>query len=313
MIELRDLEIFYWIVKLGGFRRAAERLNTTQPAVSARISQIEEGYRCRLLERDRRRPLGLTAKGLELYAYAERMLQLRDEMLGAFVDPAALSGVVRLGVAETLVHTWLSALVHRLNAMHPRVTLDISVDISPVLRDALARGEIDVALMLGPVGLPKINTLPLCAYELGWVAAPGLEIGPKPLDLAALARWPILTYTRQTQPYQQIARLFRNPALPAPRLFGNASLASIVRLARDGIGIGAIPPLVVADELGDGRLRLLETSVPLPRLHFTANYIEAPGNILAATIARLARSVASEASGGFDKPGRSMTIRNQDL
>ncbi len=41
LIDLRSLEIFYWIVQLGGFQRAAVKLNTTQPAVSSHIATLE--------------------------------------------------------------------------------------------------------------------------------------------------------------------------------------------------------------------------------------------------------------------------------
>jgi DNA-binding transcriptional LysR family regulator len=44
MVDLRSLEVFFWVVKLGGFGRAAERLHMTQPAVSGRISQIEAHF-----------------------------------------------------------------------------------------------------------------------------------------------------------------------------------------------------------------------------------------------------------------------------
>ncbi len=51
MVDLRSLEVFFWVVKLGGFGRAAERLHMTQPAVSSRISQIETRFNMRLLDR----------------------------------------------------------------------------------------------------------------------------------------------------------------------------------------------------------------------------------------------------------------------
>ena len=54
MIDLRTLEVFYWVVKLGGFGRAAEKLHTTQPAGSGRIAQREQSFSIRLLDRSQR-------------------------------------------------------------------------------------------------------------------------------------------------------------------------------------------------------------------------------------------------------------------
>jgi DNA-binding transcriptional LysR family regulator len=57
-VDLRSLEVFFWVVKLGGFGRAAERLRMTQPAVSGRISQIEARFGVRLLDRVDAHPAG---------------------------------------------------------------------------------------------------------------------------------------------------------------------------------------------------------------------------------------------------------------
>ena len=54
MIDFRSLETFLWVANLRSFRGAAERLHTTQPAVSMRIAQLENDLGVRLLERDRR-------------------------------------------------------------------------------------------------------------------------------------------------------------------------------------------------------------------------------------------------------------------
>lgn len=293
MVEFRDLEVLYWIVKLGGFRKAATRLNTTQPAISNRIAQIERQYGISLFERGRRKPVTLTARGLTFFKHAEHMLRLHETLLVSLKEAEALTGTVRLGVSETLVHTWLSELVRDLLQTHPGVGLDISVDISATLQDGLNRGELDLAFMLDGLAPAKAVTMSLCDYPLEWVAAPTLPLDDGLLELRHLAAWPILTYSSRTQPYQQISALFKDPTLGPVRLFGNGSLASIVRLATDGIGIGAIPPVTIRDELASGRLRILNTTVKLPTLRFAASYLDGPGARLAAMVANQAREMAA--------------------
>ena len=296
MIDLRSLEVFYWVVQLGGFRRAAGKLNTTQPAVSSRIAGLEAALGGPLLDRNRRRKLSVTPRGVALLGYAERLLALHGEMRAAMGSAGNLRGTVRLGVSETIVHTWLSALVRRLHEVHPQVAVDIAVDISINLRAALLAGDIDAAFLLGPVASPRARCLPLCDYPLAWIARPGLLPGPRPLALEDLARWPILTYARGTAPHAELAALFSRPGLPPPRIFSNSSLASIVRMALDGIGIGVIAPAAIGRELASGALEVVQAEPALQPLSFQACWADAPGSGLAAAVTRLAQEVAGAAA-----------------
>src|SRR6185503_15184837 len=69
MIDFRTIETFLWVANLRSFRGAAEKLNTTQPAVSMRIAQLEDLLGVRRLERDRR-VVAPTPKGQEMVGYA---------------------------------------------------------------------------------------------------------------------------------------------------------------------------------------------------------------------------------------------------
>ena len=113
MRDLRSLETVIWVVRLGGFRAAAARLNTTQSAVSARVAQLERELGIRIFQRGAR--VTLTAEGSALLRYAEQMVDLREEMLRAIADPAAMRGLLRIGISETLAHTLLPRLVHAWN------------------------------------------------------------------------------------------------------------------------------------------------------------------------------------------------------
>ena len=102
MPDLRNLETFVWVARLGGFRLAAEKLNTTQPAISARVATLEQEFGVRLFERKQRRA-ALTAKGLELLGYAEQMLQLRTDMVRSVGAAASLIASSRaMGTTCTL-------------------------------------------------------------------------------------------------------------------------------------------------------------------------------------------------------------------
>lgn len=293
MIDLRTLETFYVVAQVGGFHRAAEKLHTTQPAVSARIMQLEHALKARLFDRDNRGS-HLTPKGRELMVYAERMMDLRTEMLVAMGGQSALGGTVQLGVSETIVHTWLADLLKRLNRDYPSVTVEINVDTSANLAAGLENGSIDVALLMGPVTAAKAQNLPLCTYPVHWVARADLDLGPGPVTLEMLAALPILTFSRSTRPYWQLAEMFQKERLKNVRFFPNTSISSIVRMTLDGLGIAAIPREAVAEHIAEGRLRVIETGQEMPILNFTASYFNQPDRPLNAVLAEFARQMAAE-------------------
>jgi DNA-binding transcriptional LysR family regulator len=173
MADFKAIETFMWVVTLGSFRGAAQKLNTTQPAISQRIAQLEREVGVRLLQRDRRMVLP-TPSGRQMMVYAEKLIGLRSEMLAVVGDRSAMRGVLRLGVAETIVHTWLSQLIKSVNHAYPNLSIEIEVDITSNLRTRLLAQEIELAFLLGPLTGPTVSNRPLCDYPVGFLASPAL-------------------------------------------------------------------------------------------------------------------------------------------
>ncbi|MBV9078348.1 MAG: substrate-binding domain-containing protein, partial [Methylobacteriaceae bacterium] len=205
----------------------------------------------------------------------------------------AMSGVVRLGVSETIVHTWLSRYIERVHAAFPKVTLDIEVDVSPNLRDALVEHGIDLAFLLGPVSDPRVVNHDLCRYPLAFVAGPGIDLGPEPVGFERLDGVPIITYPKTTRPYLALRELLAGAGL-SPRIYSNSSLSTIVRMTLDGIGVSVIPPVVVEDELARGDLRVIRSAATLPELVYTCCLAAAPDRSPVEALARLACEVARD-------------------
>ncbi|WP_454690404.1 LysR substrate-binding domain-containing protein [Achromobacter aloeverae] len=296
MIDLRNLETFFWVSSLGSFRAASEKLNTTQPAISQRIASLESALGVQLFERDAR-GVKLTAKGQEMLSHTERMLQMRRDMLEAASEQNVMTGTVRIGVAETIVQTWLPALVEQISASYPGLVLEIDVDTTHVLRMHLLARQIDVAFLMGPVLEARVENLPLCTYPLAWVASPKLDLGPEP-TLERIGRFPVITYPANSTPYRVVRDILTRGGVATPRMYGSASLSMVVRMTLDCIGSSVITPVFLDKELASGELRLLDVQADsLPALSFTATWIQGPDSHVARTIAHLAQSVAAQAGG----------------
>ncbi len=299
MLDFRSIETFLWVVKLGSFRGAAQRLNTTQPAISQRIAQLERELGVKLLNRDHR-VASPTPSGRQMMVYAEKLIGLRSEMMAEIGDRSAMRGVLRLGVAETIVHTWLTRLVKSVNDVYPNLSLEIEVDITPNLSARLLAQEIELAFVVGPLSASGVQSRVLCDYPIGFLASPALRLGNGPVARHDLARFPIITFPRKTQPYEAVRAVFDRPDLPPIRLHASASLATVIHMAIEGLGIAVIPSAIVENEIADGRLQLLDTDINMAPLTFNACWLSSPGIAAVERVADLAHQIA-QASPSVDE------------
>ena len=295
MVDFKSIETFLWVVTLGSFRGAAQRLNTTQPAISQRIAQLEREMGVKLLNRDHR-VASPTTSGRQLMVYAEKLIGLRSEMMAEVGDRSAMRGVMRLGVAETIVHTWLSRLIKSVNTAYPNLSLEIEVDITPNLSARLLAQEIELAFVLGPLSVSSVRNRALCDYPIGFLASPSLGLGNGPLTVHDLAKFPIITFPRKTQPYEIVRSLFNRPDLPPIRLHASASLATVIHMAIEGLGIAVIPTAIVENELADGRLQLLSTDLKISPLTFSASWLASPDTVAVELVADLAGKIAQSST-----------------
>ena len=295
MVDFKSIETFLWVVTLGSFRGAAQRLNTTQPAISQRIAQLEREMGVKLLNRDHR-VASPTTSGRQLMVYAEKLIGLRSEMMAEVGDRSAMRGVMRLGVAETIVHTWLSRLIKSVNTAYPNLSLEIEVDITPNLSARLLAQEIELAFVLGPLSISSVRNRPLCDYPIGFLASPSLGLGNGPLTVHDLAKFTIITFPRKTQPYEIVRSLFNRPELPPIRLHASASLATVIHMAIEGLGIAVIPTAIVENELADGRLQLLSTDLKISPLTFSASWLASPDTVAVELVAGLAGTIAQSSA-----------------
>ena len=119
-MDLSELQVFLTVAREGSFSRAAERLYRTQPAVSLAIRKLEDSLGQPLFVRGAR-PVRMTDAGTLLRDYAERLLNLRDEVKKGLLELQGLKrGELSLGVNESSIHALLPALANSAK-LHPGV------------------------------------------------------------------------------------------------------------------------------------------------------------------------------------------------
>lgn len=145
-MELRQLRYFREVVRLGNFRRAADRLNITQPALSKSIRALETELGVQLVERG--------VHGIAPTEYGSILLDCADSV-SMNVDRAeqeilSLSGrgggTVRVGGMTTLMRWLLPAAIERMLDAEPAAQIVTSISLLDDIVAQLEKGEIDIGL-----------------------------------------------------------------------------------------------------------------------------------------------------------------------
>lgn len=295
-MKLRQIETFFWVVKLGSFSAAAERLHATQSTISMRIQELEKGFGVELFDRSQR-SARLTPKGRELVEYAERLLELAAQMEQRLCAPESIAGYVRLGVAEVVSVTWLPKLIEVLYHTYPRIRLEIEEGLTLDLMDRLHNGALDLALVPGRKPVPDVVAHSLGSVEFAWMASPSLNLGGRSLGPSDLARWPIISLKRDSYHYAFIEDWFRCDHARSHYVGTCKSTAVAGSLTAAGISVSFLPVRCFSEELRHGKLEVLCTHPALPPVEFIAALSIDEFHPLAHRIAELAMEVSD-----FDKP-----------
>ena len=128
-MNIKQIEAFVHVARSGGLSAAARKLNTTQPAISMRVKELERSLGAPLLDRSQRR-VRLTPRGREFLDSAEHILSITEDARHRFGGNQPMTGRIRLGVTETVALTWLPELVSRINAEFPEIVVELDVDLT---------------------------------------------------------------------------------------------------------------------------------------------------------------------------------------
>lgn len=290
MFSLRSLEVFYWTAHLRSFSRAAHKLHTTQPTISQRIGGMEGLIGEPLFDRAAK-PIALTAAGRILFAHAEVLLRQVAAMENDLKLSHRFEGTVRLGVSETIVQTWLAPFLKQVARRFPKLDIDITVDITSSMLNALKDGELDMAFMLGPSLLEGFTSLKLKDYALRFFALPGL-VADNVLSFDSKTSIPIITYPRNTYPYSYLREIVIRKTGRAPRIFANSSISTIEKMAIDGLGVALIAEGTLSSA-SLSRLQVVDSNIELTALSFYAYFQSGVRGDIFEQLAGIASEIAS--------------------
>jgi DNA-binding transcriptional LysR family regulator len=283
-MNLRFVEAYHWAVTLKSITRAAEKLYLTQSALSARILALEDELGVLLLDR-RDKQFRLTAAGVRFARHAERLLNLQRDIraeLGGAPNDSALT--LRVGVIESVLHSWLIDWVQALREAQPGLQLALTVETTPVLMDQMRRGAVDLILAALPADGDGVSNRALAPMPLSFVGKTGTgATARKRLGLEQLcAQHELLTFQRGSQPHVALVDLCRRSGITAPRVHTISSISAMVELVEQGFGVATLPQAAVARFSKQRPLSVLRCDTALTPLPIHLSWRDDPGSQLMA-------------------------------
>lgn len=236
MFDPAQLRTFRTVAQTLSFTRAAERLGVRQSTVSGQIRKLEAAVGRPLFTRDTHR-VELTEDGEAMVGFARTILEANERAANWFAGSGP-RGRLRFGASEDFVLTRLPEVLEGFRRDHPRVDLELTVELSGTLHELLEAGRLDLILAKRSADRPGGQLV--WQDRLVWIGSERLRLDPgRPLPLILFPP-PGITRARALEVLEQHGRTWRIACT-------SGSLNGLVAAARAGLGVmahtqGMIPP-----------------------------------------------------------------------
>jgi len=172
-MKIDDIDAFVAVIRNASLSQAAESLGLTQSAITRRVQSLEESLGVELLDRNTK-PLKPTAAGRRVFEQCLRVLREVDGLRELVASDTPPSGVLRLGVPQSIGEVVLLEALRRLAGEYPELRAQVSSGWGGHLLARLENAELDAAVVLFPpskVFPDDLGATPLGRVELCVVAA----------------------------------------------------------------------------------------------------------------------------------------------
>jgi DNA-binding transcriptional LysR family regulator len=287
---IEEIRAFVSIAQLGGFTRAGDRLHRSQPAISRRISLIEQELGAPLLERVRG-GVTLTEAGRAFLPFAETVLSAVEDgrqAVRATIDETA--GAVSLALVGTLADSNIVEVLRQFARRSKSVELDLRTATSQEVSDLVRRGEVTLGLRYHPDERGELVSRVVGVEPMRVICSPEHPLVGKRVVKRHLAgeKWVGFPAARGRESFGRILeRLLAPIGVEDVKITLIDSLTAQKRLVEAGFGIALVPESSVRDELKLGTLRELDipamrASIPVALIHRKNGYLNPAARALIA-------------------------------
>lgn len=241
-INLRQLEVFHAIIESGSVTGAARALHVTQPAVSAVLKLLEQRLGFKLFERvgGRLKPTpeaqALMPDVVEIFGRVNTLGRVAQDMRDG------RAGRVVVASSPTLVDSLLPQALASFRRGSPGVSVALRSLPTPMAVERVARREVDIGLVYGPIDDPGVAVENLVDSEIACVLPQGHPLARRrTIDAADLAGQSVICLSAFTQLGRAIETQCLQAGVPVPQIgIEPSSSLTACLLVREGAGIGLV-------------------------------------------------------------------------
>lgn len=249
-MDLRQLRYFVHVAHTRSLTAASAKAWITQSALSRQIKLLEEELGVELFERQAR-GVNLTEAGGVLLTRASMLLHLADEIKGAVTAVGEQpTGPLHIGAPPSLRQMLVAPVIAQYHAQYPKVRLAVHEGTSRSMRDALAAGDIDIALVSSLEALDPFEVHPLASELLCWVGPPDAKLNPdRPVDISRIAGRPLILTAYPNSLRLIVDRALAKRSLSVEPVMEADMVSMMFDLIRRGVGYTVLPYSAVHEPL----------------------------------------------------------------
>lgn len=261
MIENFKLKVFRVVADTLNYRRAAEELHLTQPAVTAQIRSLEEGLGIALFDRMGRETT-LTSAGATLLQYARQIEAIANEAVAALAPFGGQELIeLNVGASHTIAVYMLPKLLPQLQHDWPHLRVHVMAGSTTQVLQTLTVHQTSVALIEGPAHRPDLKLEPFGEDELVLIARPDHRWTKKELLTAAeLVQEPILLRESGSGTRHFVEAYLEENGVLRQRLQALIDMnttEAIIAAVEAGLGVGFAPLMAVEKALKLGTVKTI--------------------------------------------------------
>lgn len=267
-MTLKQLEAFYWAATCRNFAIAASRLDISISSLSKRLAELELSIGADLFTRTARSAT-LTPLGEQLVPHAKELLRSADQFTRRASNRMTLSGRCRFGVGELTSLSWMPKLISAIQAAHPALSIEPTVDVGEWLEKGLEEGELDFAIIAGPSTRTAIASSVIGEARFEWVTTRRAVPHPEALPPEALADLTLVTLPQSAGTVLMLDTWLTDQHTAPGRHLSCNNWGAVAGLIREGLGVGFLPTAWAELLIARGDLAPLPHFPPLRPLTYT--------------------------------------------